>query len=377
MEKQDILYPSLDTPSLLLNMNLLEENIREMSQLSASAGVKLRPHVKVHESGLICKMQIEAGAVGVEVGPLEQAEAMAEEGVDDILVAHPFYGSHKLETLKRLLGRSRIKLAVVVDMFEQVKGISQTAQEIGREVPVVLKVETGNNRYGVLPGEPVLNLVKKLRQLPNIHFAGIYTHENPPKSTREGQEENAFEIASIMAQTAAMLKKNGIAVEHVSVGSSGTFRATCRFIKEGKFPEITEIHPGSCVIGDMTYARKFARTEDTCALTILTTVMSTSHSDHAVLDSGAKTFGVDLVGRREVPGFGYVRGRPDLFLGRTSNETSCVYYSNPEKKLSLGQRLEIVPNNAIVVINIHKQMYGVRNGVVEKVIPVTGRGRGN
>ena len=376
MDTESILYPTLDTPCILLNMDLLEENIREMSQLADAAGVKLRPHIKIHESGLIARMQIEAGAVGVELGPLEQAEAVVEEGLDDILVAHPFYGDLKLVTLKRLLSRSKTKLTLVVDMIEQAKAISQTAQEAGRTVPVLVKINSGGNRFGVRPGEPVITLVKELPRCKGIHFAGIYAHETGAEPTQEGVDKAAFETASIMAKTATMLKKEGFTVEHVSVGASPTFRSTCRFIKEGKFPEITEVHPGSCVIGDMNYARSFAIPEDKCALTVLTTV-SSAHADRAILDCGAKTFGADNTGRREAPGFGIIRRRPDLFLRRMSNESSIIAYSGSEKRLRLGERLEIVPNNAMVVINIHNQMYGVRNGIVERVIPVTGRGRGN
>jgi D-serine deaminase-like pyridoxal phosphate-dependent protein len=128
-------------------------------------------------------------------------------------------------------------------------------------------------------------------------------------------------------------------------------------------------------------------TREACAVTVLTTIMSTSHSDYVVIDAGYKTFGADpLIEFRDVPGFFWngrpsyssVQGRPDLWFGRISAETSVLYYTDPGKKnLSLGERLEIVPNNATLVINIHDQIYGVRNGAVEKVIPVTGRGRGN
>ncbi len=106
--KHEIPYSSLDTPVVLLDMNKLEANIREMSQLVAEVGVKLRPHTKVHESALIAKMQIEAGACGIEVGAIGQAEAMAEGGIDDILIAHPFYGDHKLEILERLLNKPKL-----------------------------------------------------------------------------------------------------------------------------------------------------------------------------------------------------------------------------------------------------------------------------
>jgi len=388
MTEQKTPYPSLDTPAVLIDLNTLEANIKEMSKLAAEAGVRLRPHVKVHENASIAKMQIERGACGVEVGPVAQAEAMAEQGIDNIVIAHPgFYGGPKGEILKKLLNQPQLKLAVVIDMFEQAEIISQMAQAIGKKARVLIKVDLGRgSRYGVLPGEPVLNLAKQLRQLPGIDLIGIYGHEMGAKPTPEGKDETALEAATIMTENAKLLKKEGIAIEHVSVGASPTFRSTCRFLKEGKFPEITEIHPGQCVIGDIMYMRSGGNVREACAVTVLTTVMSTSHPGWAIIDAGYKTFGADsLIARRDTPGFfwngmpsfGSVQGRSDLWLGRISAETSVLYYTNPKKKLRFGERLEIVPNNATLVINIHNQIYGVRNGVVEQVIPVTGRGRGN
>ena len=388
MTEQKIPYPSLDTPAVLVDLNALEVNIREMSQLAAEAGVRLRPHVKVHENVSIARIQIDEGACGVEVGTVEQAEAMVEQGIDDIVIAHPnFYGGPKGEILKKLLNQSSLKLALVVDMFEQAEIISQVAQAVGKQISVFIKIDLGrSSRFGILPGEPVLNLARKLRQLPGINLVGIYGHEMGAKPTQEGKDETAFEAATIMTENARMLEQAGITIDHVSIGASPTFRSTCRFIEEGKFPEITEIHPGQCVIGDIMYMRSGGNIREACAVTVLTTVMSTSHPDWAIIDAGYKTFGADsLIAYRDTPGFfwegkpgfGSVQGRPDLWLGRLSAETSCLYYTEPEKKLSLGERLEIVPNNATLVVNIHDRIYGVRNGVVEKVIPVTGRGRGN
>jgi len=392
MTGNSISFSSFDTPAVLVDMNKLEANIRGMSQLAAEAGVRLRPHVKVHECAEIAKMQIEAGACGIEVGPVAQAEAMAEEGLNDIIIAHPgFYGGPKLDTLKRLLNKPGLKVTVVVDMIEQAEGVSQAGQAVGRKVSVLLKIDTSRNaggtqRHGVFPGEPVLNLAKKICQLPSIDFAGIYAHEMGAEPTAEGVDKVAFKTAEIMSDMAKMLRKEGIAVGHVSVGASPTFRATCRYIKEGKFPEITEIHPGNCVIGDIMYMRARGNTRETCAITVLTTVMSTTHSEWAMIDAGYKTFGADpLIGRQETPGFfwngkpsfGSIQGRSDLWLGSLSAETGHVFYMDTEKKLSLGERLEIVPNNATLVVNIHGQIYGVRNGEVERIMIVTGRGRGN
>jgi len=387
MAKQRIPYSSLDTPVVLLDMSKLEANIKDLQQAANEAGVKLRPHTKVHECASIAKMQIEAGARGIEVGAIGQAEAMAEGGIDDILIAHPFYGDHKLEILKRLLSRPKLKVTVVVDMIEQAEGISQVGQVAGRKVPTLLKIQTGGNRYGVLPGEPALNLAKRLRLLPGIEFVGIYGHEAGAEPTEEGVAKKAFEVASIMTQTARMLRREDITVEHVSVGASPTFHATCRYLKEGKFTEITEIHPGQRVIGDLMYMMEHGNTRESCAATVLVSVMSTSHPKHIVIDAGWKTFGAEcMIESQSAPGFfwkgmpsyGSVQGRQDLWFGRISAETGLIYYrEDARRNLKLGDRLEIVPNSVNLVINMHDLIYGVRGGVIERIIPVTGRGKGN
>lgn len=386
MARAEISYPSLDTPSVLVDMDKLEANIKEMSRLAAGAGVGLRPHTKIHESAIIARMQTGEGTCGVEVGPVDQAAVMAEAGFNDIVVAHPFYGRHKLETLKKVLNRPGVTVTVVVDMFEQAESISQLGQAIGIKIPVLIKLETGANRYGVLPGEPALQLARQLCQLPGIEFKGIYTHETGREPTPEGIEREAFEIATVAVETARRLKKEGIPVAHVSVGASATYRASCRLIKEGKFPEITEIHPGSGIVGDLKGVSVLALPEDSCTLSVLVSVMSASHPSHAVIDAGFKTFGADsLINLRDTPGFfregkprfGAVRGRPDLWLGALHAETGRIFYEDTTNKLHPGDRLEIIPNNATLVINLHDRLYGVRNGSVEQVIPVTGRGRGS
>ncbi len=388
MGKQNIPFPSLDTPAILVDMDKLEANIREMSQLASEAGVRLRPHTKVHECPSIAKMQIEAGACGIEVGTEDRAECMAKEGINDIIIAHPFYGDHKLESLKRLLLLPQLKITVIVDMIEQANIISQVGLAVGKKVPLLLKItgaDMGGNRYGVLHGESALNLAKKICQLPGVEFVGIYAHEMGAKPTAEGVERMAFEVASMMAEMAKLLRREGLRIEHISVGASPTFRATCRYIREKKFPEITEIHPGHCVIGDIWHVKSLGNKREACAVTVLTSVMSTSHPTHVVIDAGYKTFGADpLIAYRDTPGFfwkgrpsfGSIQGRPDLWLGRLSAESACVYYMDSEmdskKKLSLGERLEIVPNNSTLVINIQDKMYGARNGGIERVFPVAG-----
>ena len=376
MSAQNIPYSSIDTPAVLLDLNQLESNIREMSQLAAGAGVKLRPHIKFHQCADIAKMQIKAGACGVEVGNVDQAAAMAEEGIGDILIAHPFYSEQKFEKLKRLANKPGLKLSVVVDMVEQAEGLSQVGQALGINIPVLIKIDLGVKRYGVLPGKPVLELAKKLSGLSGIVLVGLYAHESQAVPTDEGVARVALEVGSITAEMARMLRREGFAISEVTVGSSPTLRDTCRYMREGILSEITEIHPGASVIGDIMYLVSHSVTREVCALTVLTTVMSTSHPDHAVIDAGYKTFGPKSFGDDE-PSFGSIQGRPDLRIGRIGAEGAIVYWKDDKKKLSIGERIEVVPNHGTLVINVHDEIYGVRNGEIERVIKINGRGKGS
>jgi D-serine deaminase-like pyridoxal phosphate-dependent protein len=389
MDKQQLRVSALDTPAVVVYLDVLEANIAEMSRLAAEAGVKLRPHTKIHECPDIAKLQIAGGACGIEVGTVERAVCMAAAGIDDILIAHPFFGDHRLNILRRLLETPGLRITVMVDMMEQARPISRLGEALGQRIPVLLKINTGGNRFGVPPGEPALRMAQQLCRLPGIAFEGLYAHESGGKPTPESQEQLALEAATVMAETARLLTKAGFPATHVSVGASPTLRATCALLKEKRFPEITEIHPGHCVMVDMWHVKARVSPREACAAAILCTVMSAVDPRYVVIDAGYKTLGADsLIQYRDLPGFfwqekpsyGSVQGRPDLWIGRLSAETAGVQYVEPsigpEKRLRVGDRLEIVPNNATLVISMQERIYGVRHGVVERVFAVAGRGQG-
>jgi D-serine deaminase-like pyridoxal phosphate-dependent protein len=386
MVKVGMPVSAIETPAVIVYMDVLESNIAEMSRLAGETGVRLRPHTKIHESPEIARMQIAAGACGIEVGAIERALCMAEAGIDDILIAHPFYGDHKLAVLRRLLGKPGLKITVMADMMEQGEGISRVAASVGRTIPILLKVNTGGDRFGVLPGEPSLQMAKQLCRLKGVAFEGIYVHESGGKPTPEGMERLAFDSVTMAVETARLLASEGITGAHVSVGASPTLRAMCALLKGGKFPEITEIHPGHCVIGDMWYVRALVNPREACAAAVLCTVMSATDPRHIVIDAGYKIFGADsLIQYQDAPGFfwqgkpsfGSVQQREDLWPGRISAETACVQYMvtdiAPEKLLRIGDRLEIIPNNATLSISTQEKIYGVRNGMVERIFVVAGR----
>lgn len=385
MAEGSTLYPALDTPAVLVDLDKLETNIERAQQLANRLGVRLRPHLKSHECAQIARMQLEAGAAGFSCAKLAAAERMADEGFSDIMVLHPFYGPHKVETLKQLVSRPNLTLSCVVDMREHAEVVSQVGQDLGKKIPVLLKIDTGGQRFGVLPGTPALKRAKEICQMPGISFVGLVSHESTlDERTPEAVDRVSRDVPALMAETAGILRANGIPVETVAIGSTPTLR-NVPILRD--FPEITEIHPGMYVFGDLMYVSSFAMTEEQCSLSVLATVIGVYDCPRrAIIDAGGKTFTPDVLFHlRNEPGhlyegkprYGSIQGRPDLWFGRLPAENGILYFTDPAKNVGLGDRLEIIPNNASMVVAIHDELYGVRSGKVENVLKITGRGLGN
>ena len=378
MKEAKIPYSSLDTPAILVDMDKLEANIKEMAQLAKQAGVGLTPHSKCHKSPYICQLQMKAGAKGISVSKLSEAEVLINEGINDIEVVHPFIGEHKFRAFKKLFGNPGVSIKVTVDMMEQVEGLSQIGQALNRKIPIILKINTGLNRFGVLPGKPALDMAKQLVQVPEVELVGILAHESCfGERTAEGLERLTFEHTAVVAKTASLLQKEGINLNMVATGATPSAKIICRYLKY--FPEITELHPGAYALGDWMYINAFAMTEDRCAATILTTVLNTTSPGRASIDAGAKTVGVDALGQiswksdylfEGKPNYGSVRGRPDIRVESLHEEIGILRLTDPDKGVTVGERLEILPNHVSFAIALHDTMYGVRNGKVETEIPI-------
>ena len=378
--RNDALYPGLDTPAILVDLDKLDANIAAMASMAAQAGLKLRPHTKVHKSTYVSELQLQAGACGVSVSKLSEAAVYADAGQRDIMVVHPFYGHHKFEALKALIPRADISCAV--DSVKGAEGISEVGQGAGVRVPVLLKIDTVCNRFGVPGGEPALRIAREISRMAGIELAGIITHECVTDQTSaEGVERIAYESASTMSATARALRQEGILIKDVIAGSTATARPLCEYAST--FPKITEIHPGAYAFGDRVYINSFSITEEACAATVMVTVASTPSADRACVDAGYKTLGADpmlFMAARSggldswSPSYGSVKGRPDITVERLTEEIGILALDHAGGGIAIGDRLEILPNHASLAVNLHDTIYGVRNGGVEREIPVACRG---
>jgi len=367
---QEELYPFLDTPALVLNLGKMEVNLKEMAHIARDAGVKLRPHTKTHKSPELAKVQLEFGASGITVAKLGEAEIMAEAGIRDICIAYPICGEIKLSRLKRLLEKARVSISL--DSVEVAQGISWIGEEMGRQIPILLKINTGLNRCGVLPGEEALALAAQIAPLPGVDLMGILTHEGHVLSKErslEGVKRSAIRAGEEMVKTADLLRSRDFNIREVSVGSTPSGRYIAYV------PGITEIRPGTYIFNDLNEIACGVATEDTCAVTVLVTVVSIPADDRAIIDAGSKTLSSDRLAHNEKRGFGYIKGHPDITVDHMTEEHGILYLKNARKKLRIGERLELIPNHICPVTNLADSFYGIRDGILEREIRILARGK--
>ncbi len=357
----------LDTPAVLVDLDLLEQNIAAMARFAAEQGVALRPHAKTHKSPAIAHRQLEAGAVGITVAKLDEAESMLDAGIDDIFIAYQIVGKRKIKRLLEVSQRGRV--ASAVDSLPAASALSEAAVRAGRALDVLIEVDTGLRRCGLPPGEPVVRFAQSLVQLPGLRLVGIFTHAGHVYGASTPRQVETIGVAEgeVMVETATMMRDVGLDVPIVSIGSTPTVRFG------GRVDGVTEIRPGNYVFYDRMQVALGAATVDTCALTVLATVISRPTSARAVIDAGSKVFSSDrgAHGGAGIEGYGEVCGQAAI-VARLSEEHGVLDLRGAE--LHVGDRVQVLPNHACAVVGLARRLLGVRNGVVEEVLALPSRG---
>lgn len=361
-------FNSIATPALLLNLSQLEKNIAHMTQFARDANIAIRPHIKTHKSIEIAKRQLVAGAVGVTVAKVGEAEIMVAGGITDILIAYPLVSQDKLHRVNKLLNRADI--TITIDSVEQATIVNNffTPHE---KINVWIKVNAGLNRVGVEPNEQVVTLAKHIMSLPYLNLTGIFTHAGQSYAAKSIDEikQIATKEAQTVVNSAKLCKKAGIHIEHRSVGSTPTFKYS------GLADGITEIRPGNAVFYDMVQVGLGVAEIDDCALKVLTTVVS-KQEDRFVIDAGSKTLALDkgAHGNESIQGYGFIEQYPDLTIARLSEEHGVVPI-NSSPQVSLNERLMIIPNHACPVVNLFENYVVHRNGEFVDQWQIDARGK--
>jgi D-serine deaminase-like pyridoxal phosphate-dependent protein len=360
-----------DTPEVVIDLGRVQRNIARAAASAAEHGVALRPHSKTHKQPLIAAMQIEAGAVGIQVAKLGEAEVFAEAGIADIFIGYPLVGARKIARLIALLETGSSKISVAADAVEVVIPIAKAAAAAGLTVPVVIEVDTGMQRLGVQPGQPAVDLAACLAELDGVDVAGVFTHEGHVYTQAHSMEEKRAmtqAACAALVDTADQVRASGIPVATVSVGSSGTFRFAV------ECPNITEIRPGTYVFNDLSQLLQGAATPDDLAAFVVATVVGRPEATRAVVDAGSKVLTSDrLLTADPGPTFGAVAGYPGAHATRLSEEHGLLEFPEPVD-LRIGDRVAIVPNHICPVINLTDSVSVIADGLVERW-EVSARGR--
>jgi D-serine deaminase-like pyridoxal phosphate-dependent protein len=355
----DISDPAIDTPCLLIDLDILAANVARMAALARRSAVKLRPHAKTHKSAQVAKMQLDAGATGICVATVGEAEVMRAAGITDILVAYNIVGEAKLARLLPLCTDGGITLAA--DSLEVAEGYSRLATATGRPIPVLLEIDSGMRRTGI---EPKLagQVGSKIAALPGLELIGILTHAGHAHDvfTHPEIEAVARQEATAMQQARDELDRQGVPVQVVSAGS--TITAPYLSSADG----ITEIRPGTYVFNDLRTLEMYACTPDQIAATILATVVSVA-SDRVVLNAGNKTLTMTSTQQH---GFGKIKNRPRASFVRLSEEHGVASAAGGDSKLRVGDRVEILPIHICVCVDLQREAYGVSQGKITGMIQI-------
>lgn len=369
----------LETPVVLVDLDRLEANIAEMARDVGRGGKNLRPHIKSHKCAEIARLQRDAGAIGLTVAKLGEAAVLA--GLDvasgrwgepvfddlDLFIANEIVSEEKVAGLLALL--ERVRVTVGVDSLEGASALSKVALKVkagGIRIPVRMEIDTGHRRAGVQTWDEARTLAQAIGDMGGIELTGLFTHEGHTYSagSEAGRKEVVMSAASQMRTFAEGLRAEGCSIEAISMGST----PGARYVADEM--GITEVRPGNYVFLDRMQVEMGA-SEESCALTVLATVISRRPDGRLLLDCGTKTLASD---RPFADGtFGKILDHPELLFFGASEEHGNVRIEG-ECRLNVGDKVRVLPNHACTCVNMHSTLTAFRSEQVEAVWAVAARG---
>jgi D-serine deaminase-like pyridoxal phosphate-dependent protein len=352
---------------VLIDLDILERNIRKMAEFCRSKNCSVRPHAKSHKSPFIAKKQIDAGAIGVCCQTIVEAEAMIMGGIDNVLLTHILASENSIERFLALAGNGHIM--VNVDGKENSEMLARTARARGLVADVVVEINVGNNKTGQEPGEIAAKFCAWVSKLEGLRFKGIQGYEGHLQLSMPNFDERkkAAEVPlQKVSDTVRALKDVGLHPEIVTCGGTGTYNITAGH------PDVTEIQAGSYITMDRRYSEILPAGRDFAqSMTVLSTVVSTPNEKQAVIDLGWKAVGVEY----EMFGWGGLPKalREGLTYSPGGDEHGILKCENSSLRPKIGDKLRFIPGHCDTTLNLHGHFYGTRGDRVEVVCPVARR----
>ncbi len=359
----------LPTPALVVDLDQLEGNITRLATHAKAAGIALRPHAKTHKCAAIARLQVAAGALGVCVATLREAEAMAEGGVGGILITSEMVGSVKIRRLLELARRQPDTMSVVDDPGHAAE-LSSAARAAGLILNVLIDVDPGSRRTGVAAGEGAAQLARRIAGLPGLRLRGIHCYSGSSAHVTGFEQRRAHSEKAMSPAIATFreLRREGLPMEILSGGSTGTYNI------DPAFGAMTELQAGSYVFMDVDYrriggARGPVYDDFAPSLAVIATVISRPGRNRATVDAGLKAFATD---RKFGP---EPKDLPGATFSWGGDEHGILDLTQASREPRLGERLEFIVPHCDPTVNLHDHIHALRGDRVEAVWPVA-RGYG-
>jgi D-serine deaminase-like pyridoxal phosphate-dependent protein len=355
---------AVETPIGVVDVARARANARRVVEYATAHGFGWRPHVKTHKSVAMARLQLEAGARGLTVATLHEAEVMASL-TDDLLLAYPPVGQAKLDRLLRL--PAHLDMKVALDSPTVLEALAAAASGAGRTVGVLVEQDVGLGRVGVQTADDVVALARAASELPGVDFRGILFYPGHIRMEEAAQGEHLARVDARVRETLSALAAADLQAGIVSGGSTPTLW------QSHEVGGLTEIRSGSCIYYDREGLDVgVARPED-LAYTVLATVVSTAVPGHAVVDAGSKALAKESRGGGG--GFGVLIDRPEVRVSSLSEEHGVLDLGETDWAPRIGERVRIVPNHVCVSVNLQDRLLSLDGGSYD-FLELEGRGRG-
>lgn len=364
-------YLELDTPALLIDRDIMMKNCRELQDYANRQNVDLRPHTKTHKMSKLALLQEEIGAKGIAVAKVGEAEIMASKGLRDIFIANEIVGDRKLDRIRRL-GES-INISFGLDSIEQAEMVERVFEGSKRKAHVLIEIEVGEERSGVVEEEYFIDLLNYLKVCKNIYLKGVFSHDGHSYGAESIEECKKIHIESQKRTLlfAEMARKMGFNIETVSIGSTPSLINNFEIL-EG----ISEIRPGTYIFMDASQAGVYGNFSKNAA-SVLATIISRPTSDRLIIDVGAKglTSQSRDKGITKTKGLGIIKGHDNISIYKVYDEHGVIYSEILRAKLKVGDKIEIIPNHICPVVNLHESAYLIKDGKVIEEVEIDCRGK--
>ena len=351
--KQSIIK-NFGTPCPVIDLDIVENNIKQAQERCDAGGLANRPHIKTHKSPILAKMQIAAGAKGITCQKLGEAEVMFDAGIKDIIIATNLLGAAGSGRLASL--QKRVGLKVCADNLFSIAAYSDAAHQAERIMDVMIECDTGQKRAGVVTPAEAIALAKIIKKDPMLNFTGLLFY--PPLDgwtlTQNFWDETKKGLASI-----------GMSAKIVSTGGTPNLQNI------GKLDGATEHRAGTCIFNDRMMIEAGMATLEDCAFQVFTSIVSRGAADRGILDAGSKTLTSDKFG---LDGFGRLLEYPNAVIEKFAEEHGFLELSRCQNKPKVGEIVRVIPNHVCVAVNMVDQLVAIRRNEIVDVIPVAARG---